>query len=64
VAAALYAELEAAARARGIGRLFAEASEPARRFLLKRGFRAIGRNRFALEGVAIENVRMEKRLEK
>jgi len=62
IAAALYAELEAAARARGIGRLFTEASEPARRFLLKRGFRTIARNRFALAGVAIHNWRMEKPL--
>lgn len=62
VAAALYGEIEAAARARGIARLYTEASEPARRFFLKRGFAVVERNDFEIAGVAIHNFRMEKRL--
>jgi len=34
ITAALYAAIEAAARARGVARLYVEASEPARRFFL------------------------------
>jgi putative acetyltransferase len=64
VTASLYAELEAAARARGIARLYVEASEPARRFFLKRGFTLTARNDFELAGVPIHNWRMEKTLEK
>lgn len=64
VTAALYAELEAAARARGIARLYVEASEPARRFFLKQGFSVVERNDFELAGVPIHNWRMEKALEK
>jgi len=62
VAAVLYDALEAAARARGIERLYVEASEPAQRFFLKRGFTTIERNDFVLNGVAIHNFRMEKNL--
>ena len=62
VTAALYAALEAAARARGIGLVYVEASEPARRFFLKRGFDMIGRRDFEMAGVAIHNFEMEKRL--
>jgi putative acetyltransferase len=62
VTAALYAAIEAAARARGLARLFTEASEPARRFFLKRGFTIVARNDFALGGIPIHNFRMEKRL--
>ena len=60
--AALYGELEEAARKRGIARLYAEASKPAQRFFLKRGFTTIERNDFELNGVVIHNFRMEKRL--
>jgi putative acetyltransferase len=63
VAALLYEELESAARARGICRIYVEASEPAQRFFLKRGFETTGRNDFELDGVAIHNFRMEKQLE-
>jgi putative acetyltransferase len=63
VAAALYAELEAVARSQGLERLYVEASEPARRFFLKRGFATIERNDFALDGIAIHNFRMGKRLQ-
>jgi len=64
VTVSLYAGLEAAARGRGIARLTVEASEPARRFFLKRGFEVTARNDFELAGVAIHNWRMEKALEK
>jgi putative acetyltransferase len=63
VAAALYAGLEAAARARGMARLHVEASEPARRFFLKQGFLLVARRDFAIAGVAIHNFAMEKRLD-
>ena len=62
VAAAIYDALEAAARSAGIDLLFVEASEPARRFFLKRGFALIARRDFELDGVPIHNFRMEKRL--
>lgn len=62
VAAALYAELEAVARARGIARLHVEASEPARRFFLRQGFVLVARRDFEIAGVAIHNFAMEKRL--
>ncbi len=62
VAAALYAEIEAAARTQGLGRLYVEASEPARRFFLKHGFALVGRRDFELAGVAIHNFAMEKGL--
>jgi putative acetyltransferase len=62
VAASLYAALEAAARAGGIARLHVEASEPARRFFLKRGFVVAARRDFELAGVPIHNFAMEKRL--
>jgi putative acetyltransferase len=48
VTAALYQALEAAARARGIARLYSEASEPARRFFQKQGFAVISRNDFEI----------------
>jgi putative acetyltransferase len=61
-AAALYAELELRARALGLGRLYAEASEAARRFFLRRGFVVVTRRDFAVAGVAIHNYAVEKRL--
>jgi putative acetyltransferase len=63
VAAALYDHLEAAAKDRGIGRLHVEASEPARRFFLRKGFIVLQRREFTLGGVAIHNFAMEKLLE-
>ncbi|HEX8620410.1 MAG TPA: GNAT family N-acetyltransferase [Allosphingosinicella sp.] len=63
VASALYDRLEAAARESGIGRLHVEASEPARRFFLRKGFRLLRRRDFTLGGVAIHYFAMEKRLE-
>ena len=62
VAAAVYEAIEAAARQSRIGLLFVEASEPARRFFLKRGFEMVARRDFELDGVPIHNFRMEKRL--
>ena len=62
VTVALYAALEAAARARGIGLLYVEASEPARRFFERRGFEMIGRRDFEIAGVAIHNFEMEKKI--
>jgi putative acetyltransferase len=62
VAAALYAHLQQIALDRGIGRLYVEASEPARRFFLKHGFQTIERRDFVRRGVLIHNYRMEKPL--
>lgn len=63
VASALYDRLEAAARDGGIGRLHVEASEPARRFFMRKSFILPGRRELTLDGVAIHNFAMEKRLE-
>jgi putative acetyltransferase len=64
VAAALYDALEAAARQRGLPRLYSEASEAARRFFLKRGFRVIARRRLTIRGTAIHNYAVEKTLDR
>jgi len=63
VASALYDRLEAAAENRGIARLYVEASEPARRFFLRKSFVLLERREFTLGGVAIHNFAMEKRLD-
>ena len=60
VASAVYEELERVARAQGIGRLYAEASEAARRFFLKQGFAIIARRDFDIAGIAIHNYAVEK----
>jgi putative acetyltransferase len=62
VASALYDRLEAAAGELGIGLLHVEASEPARRFFLRKGFVVLERRDFTLSGVAIHNFAMEKHL--
>jgi putative acetyltransferase len=62
VASALYDALEARARERGVGRLYAEASEAARRFFLKKGFIVTARRAFAIDGVPIHNYAVEKAL--
>lgn len=64
VAAFLYDRIEAAAVERGMGRLFVEASEPARRFFLKKGFVVLQRRDFELRNVPIHNFEMEKQLTK
>ena len=63
VASALYDRLEAAAGDGGIGRLHVEASEPARRFFLRKGFILLERREVTWAGVALHNFAMEKRLE-
>ena len=61
-AAALYAALESAARAQGLARLHAEASEAARRFFARQGFNVIARRDFEAAGVPIHNYAVEKHL--
>ncbi|MEQ8935019.1 MAG: GNAT family N-acetyltransferase [Amphiplicatus sp.] len=61
-AGALYDALETAARERGLRRLYAEASEGARRFFLKRSFTVLARRAFEISGVAIHNYAVEKTL--
>ncbi|HLW71370.1 MAG TPA: GNAT family N-acetyltransferase [Candidatus Binataceae bacterium] len=60
VASALYDRLEQQARARGITRLFVEASEAARRLFFRKGFAQVKRRDFILRGVSIHNYLMEK----
>jgi putative acetyltransferase len=60
--AALVAAVEREARERGIARLYVEASEAARRLLLRHGFAELRRRDFEIGGVAIHNYAMEKRL--
>ncbi len=59
---ALYGHLEKAAVASGLPRLYTEASEAARRFFLRAGFKLIRRRDFEHNGVKIHNYLMEKRL--
>lgn len=61
-AAAVYGQLEETARAWGLSRLYAEASEAARRFLEKRGFLVTAERRFQVSGVPIHNYAVEKSL--
>lgn len=58
----LHAELERRARAVGITRLYAEASEAAVRFFRRQGYAETGRRDFAVAGVPIHNHAVEKRL--
>ena len=62
VTGALLDVLEQAARESGLSRLYVEASEPARRFFLKRGYSVVRRRDFEIGGVAIHNYAMEHRL--
>ena len=62
VVAALYQELEAEACRQGIARLYVEASEAARGFFQRQGFTLLHRRDFDVDGVAIHNYAMEKRL--
>lgn len=62
VVAALYGALEAEARARGIQRLYSEASEAACRFFTRRGFTVLHRRDLEVDGVAIHNYAVEKAL--
>jgi putative acetyltransferase len=63
VTAGLYDALEGIARAQGIGRLYTEASEAARRFFAKHGFTTVVRRDYEIAGVPIHNYAMEKRLD-
>lgn len=58
----LYNALEAAARAQNISKLYCEASELAKSFLLKQGFSVVERRDFEVSGVPIHNYAVEKRL--
>lgn len=58
----LFAHLKTAAIAARIPRLYVEASEAARRFLLREGFHVIARRDFERGGVEIHNYDMELRL--
>lgn len=62
VVSILYDELEDRARDLGITRLYSEASEAALRFFLKKNFTKTARRDFEVEGVAIHNYAVEKRL--
>jgi putative acetyltransferase len=62
LASRLYDGIEAAARAQGIGRLYTEASELARRFFERKGFIVLERQDKILRSVPIHNYRMEKAL--
>ncbi|MEM7464583.1 MAG: GNAT family N-acetyltransferase [Pseudomonadota bacterium] len=63
VGLALYTRLESSALEAGLPRLYVEASEAARRFFLKVGFRVIKRRDFRHNGVDIHNYLMEKNLQ-
>lgn len=62
VAAQLLAAAEAFAVTAEVARLYAEASEPARRFFERHGFLTVERRDFEVEGVAIHNYAVEKAL--
>ena len=62
VTSVLYDHIEAAAADRGLTHLYVEASEPARRFFLKKGFAVVERRNFELAGVPIHNFAMEKHI--
>lgn len=62
VAVALYDALEGAAREARLARLHVEASEAAKRFLLRRGFGILKRRDLLIGDVPIHNFAMEKRL--
>jgi putative acetyltransferase len=60
VASGLLDLVERTAREEGVPRLYVEASEAARRFLLKRGYTIQRRRDFEIRGVAIHNYAMER----
>jgi len=62
VGSTLYGALEQHARARSMPRLFVEASELAKHLFTRRGFVFLRRNDLTVEGIAIHNFSMEKRL--
>ncbi len=58
----LYRALERSARARGMKRLYVEASETAQRLFLGCGFRVDHKREFKIENVAVHNWAMDKML--
>jgi putative acetyltransferase len=64
VASALYRRLEEEAVARGVHRIFTEASITARQFFESTGFRAIASQMVERSGILLTNCRMEKFLPK
>ena len=62
IASALYAQLEMSARQRGMPRLYVEASEIAKPFFAHKSFALLHRNDVAMDGVAVHNYAMEKRI--
>jgi len=62
VAGVLHEQIETLARRLGLGRLYVEASEAARRFYASRGFVVDGRREWDLRGVPIHNYAMSKQL--
>jgi putative acetyltransferase len=62
IASRLYEGIEAAAREQGIGRIYTEASELARRFFERKDFTVTERQDPILRGVSIHNYRMAKTL--
>ena len=62
IATALLLMAEDYARSRGAVRLYSEVSWTARRFFLARGFREIALQKVEVNGVSMENFRMEKPL--
>jgi putative acetyltransferase len=62
VAARLCDAVEAAARAQGIGRLYTEASELARRRFERQGYTVLERQDLVVRGVPMHNYRMAKEL--
>jgi putative acetyltransferase len=61
-ASMLYDQLERIARMQAMPRLFVEASEVARPFFERKGFRALHRNDIVRRGVGLHNYTMEKLL--
>ncbi|OSQ48862.1 GNAT family N-acetyltransferase [Thalassospira alkalitolerans] len=60
--AELYDAIENTAQERNIAKLYSEASELAKRFLVKQGFKVVERRDFEVAGIAIHNYAVEKRL--
>ena len=63
IGSAIYAQLESAAKAAGIAKLFVEASEGARRLFERHGFVLDARNDFMYNGVVMHNYSMSKLVE-
>lgn len=63
VASALYRYLENWAKAKGLVRIFTEASLTANPFFEKQGFEVIERQTVARNGIGLDNFRMQKKLE-